>query len=77
MVFIYVIMGLFQGVLSVLFHFFGHTTCGILVLRPGLETAPPALEARSVTTGPRGQSHGMRSFADRHRSDFSEAFWVG
>ena len=30
--------------------------CGILVPRPGIDPAPPALEGRFLTTGPPGKS---------------------
>ena len=32
-----------------------HTACGILVPRPGIEPAFPALEGRFLTTGPQGK----------------------
>ena len=33
-----------------------HTACGVLVSQPGIEPAPPALEAQSLNrTGPRGE----------------------
>ena len=35
---------------------FGRETCGILAPRPGIETAPPALEGKVLTTGPPGKS---------------------
>ena len=39
-----------------MFWFFGHKTRGILVLRPGIEPAPPALEGQVLTTGPSEKS---------------------
>ena len=36
--------------------FFGHKTCGILALWPGIKPAPPALEGEVLTTGPPGKS---------------------
>ena len=36
--------------------------CGILVPRPGIEPASPALEGGFLTTGPPGKSPGMRSW---------------
>ena len=33
-------------------------TCGILVLRPGIEPTSPALEGGFLTTGPPGKSQG-------------------
>ncbi|XP_060140769.1 RNA-binding protein 38 isoform X2 [Globicephala melas] len=38
------------------FWFFGCEACGILVPRPGIEPAPPALEGKVPTTGPPGKS---------------------
>ena len=39
-----------------MFWFFGHETCGILVLQPGNEPTLPALEPKALTTGPPGMS---------------------
>ena len=39
-----------------MFWFFGHKACGMLSPQPGIELAPPALEGKVLTTGPRGQS---------------------
>ena len=39
-----------------MFWFFGHEACRILALRPGIEPAPPALEAEVLTTGLPGKS---------------------
>ena len=39
-----------------MFWVFGHKGCGILVPRPGIEPAPPALEDEVLTTGPPGKS---------------------
>ena len=36
--------------------------CGILVPRPGIEPAPPALEGGFFTTGPPGKSHVWETF---------------
>ena len=36
--------------------FFGRETCGILVLRPGIERVPPVSESEVLTTGPPGKS---------------------
>ena len=46
---------------SAIFFFFlaACTTCGILVPRPGIEPAPPALEGEVLTTGPPGKSRVM------------------
>ena len=38
------------------FWFFGHKACGILGPQPGIETAPPALEDKVLTTGLPGKS---------------------
>ena len=40
-----------------MFWFFGHEACGILAPRPGIESIPPALEGKVLTTGPPGKSH--------------------
>ena len=32
--------------------FFAHEACGVLAPRPGIESAPPALEGEVLTTGP-------------------------
>ena len=32
--------------------FFGHEACGILAPKPGIESAPLALEGEVLTTGP-------------------------
>ena len=39
-----------------MFWFFGHEARAILVLRPGIEPAPPTLEGTVLTTGPPGKS---------------------
>ena len=39
----------------VLFYFVPEL-CGILVPRPGIESSPPALEGKVLTTGPPGKS---------------------
>ena len=36
--------------------FFGRDACGILVPRPGIKPAPPALEGEVLTTEPPGKS---------------------
>ena len=38
------------------FGFLGCEACGILVPRPGIKPAPPALESEVLTTGPPGKS---------------------
>ena len=35
---------------------FGHEVCGVLVLRPGIKPAPPALEGIVLATDPPGNS---------------------
>ena len=35
---------------------FDRETCGVLVLRPGIEPEPPALEGQVLTTGPSEKS---------------------
>ena len=39
-----------------MFWFFGPKACGILVPRPGIEQAPPALEGEVLTNGSPGKS---------------------
>ena len=46
----------FKLLLLLFFFWPHHTACGILVPRPGIEPAPPALEAWSLNTGPPGKS---------------------
>ena len=43
---------------SLMFWFFGHEACGILVPPPGIKPAPPALE-EVLTTGPQGSPYGL------------------
>ena len=46
--------------------FFGREPCWILVLRPGIEPASPALEGGDLTTGPSGRSlSGVLEFIKR------------
>ena len=40
-----------------MFWFFGHEACWILVLRPGTQSVPLALEGKVLTTGLPGKSH--------------------
>ena len=62
--------------------------CGILVSRPGIEPAPPALEGRFLTTGPPGKSRccsywfsslctGMDSYHHSSRLGFLDLGTVG
>ena len=46
-----------------MFWFSGSEVCGILVLQPGIELAPPALEGKVLTTGPPGKSHSSFNFS--------------
>ena len=39
-----------------MFWFFGQEACRILASQPGINPAPPALEDKGLTTGPRGKS---------------------
>ena len=48
--------------LFVMFWLFGCETCGILAPQPGIESAPPALEGKVLTTGPPGKSLTMAIF---------------
>ena len=41
-----------------MFWFLGRKACGVLAARPGIKSAPPALEGAVLTTGPPVRSQG-------------------
>ena len=43
---------------------FGHETCGIVALQPGIEPAPPAVAGEVLTTGLPGKSPHITFFSD-------------
>ena len=63
-----VLVGL-KWIMYVGFFFFGHTTCRILFLQPGIKPAPLQWKHRVLTIGLPGNSHNVSNF---HSLDFSE-----
>ena len=51
-----------------MFWFFGRVACGILVPKPGIEPAPPALEGEVLTTGPSEKPHYLSFIASIQQS---------